>query len=230
MTEYLVGERASRLGIEIDHEVAVPIGAGFGASAAGTLSAAIAIADVLDLKLTLNEIAMVVHRAEVVSRTGLGTVPALLQGGFVVVRESGGPGIAVLDKIPFRSSLRIVVCHFGPISTEKALTSRGIRSRVNPQGRRTLRRILENPTPKTFMSECRRFAEHLGLLSVQARRALSMANQVGAVGATQNMLGDAIHALVELEDSAKLCNRFRRAFPRAVVFTSRIEQGGARLI
>jgi pantoate kinase len=230
MTEYLVGRQASRLRIDIDHEVAVPIGAGFGTSAAGTLSAAIALADALDLKLTLNEIAMVTHRAEVVSNTGLGTVPALLQGGFVLVRVAGGPGLAVLDKIPFESSLRIVACHFGPISTEKALSTHGIRSRVNAQGRRTLRRILENPTPRSFMSECRKFAEHLGLLSIQARRAISMANEVGAVGATQNMLGDAIHALVELEDSAKLCNRFRRAFPRAVVFTSRIQQGGARLI
>ncbi len=230
MVDFLVGKDVSRLDIEVDHEVKVPIGAGFGASAAGTLSAAIALADSLDLGLTMNQIAMAAHRAEVVSHTGLGTVPALVQGGFVIVRKPGGPGISVIDRIPMSEDFRIVACHFGPISTATALKMKGLRARVNPLGRRTLARILANPTPTVFMRESHAFAERLGLLSGHARMAMSLSLQQGAVGAAQNMLGDAVHVLIERDLVARLVGRLRRTFPQALVFSSAIEQGGARLL
>lgn len=230
MVKFLIGSETSRLDIRVHHQVRVPIGAGFGASASGTLSAALALADALGLDRTINQVALAAHRAEIVSRTGLGTVPALLRGGFILIRKAGGPGIAVIDQIPLRSSYQLVACHFGPILTAQVLGKPNFRSVVNRAGREAFRQILSNPTPKRFMLECRAFADRIGLLSSRARRAIEVAIEAGALGATQNMLGDAIHALADKQEAIVVERRLRGAFPNAQVFRSEIERGGARLI
>jgi pantoate kinase len=230
MVGFLIGPETSGLGIRIEHQVSVPIGAGFGASAAGTLSAALALADAVGIDHTVDQIALAAHRAEIVSRTGLGTVPALLRGGFVLIRKAGGPGIAVIDQIPSRSSYRVVACHFGPISTSQVLGTANLRRVVNRAGARAMRRILAKPTAERFMLESRAFAEQIGLLSRRARHAVEVAIGAGAIGATQNMLGDAIHALAEEQTAIVVERRLRRAFPKAQVFASEIERAGARLI
>ena len=65
----------------VKHEVAVPIGAGFGTSAAGALTAALALNEALGLNLTYNELGMIAHKAEIECKTGLGTVAPLTIGG-----------------------------------------------------------------------------------------------------------------------------------------------------
>ncbi len=71
-------------------ECALPIGAGFGLSAAALLATLIALNRLYSLGMSAEEIAQCAHAAEVTHRTGLGDVAAC-QGGGRVIRS--GPGI-----------------------------------------------------------------------------------------------------------------------------------------
>jgi len=57
-----------------------------------------------------------------------------------------------------------------------------------------------------------------------------LAKDSGAVGATQNMLGDAVHALVKQENASQVEEAFKQVLPTENVLLSRIDFQGARLI
>ncbi|MFX1562503.1 MAG: GHMP kinase, partial [Promethearchaeota archaeon] len=67
--------------IEIDHEVGLPIGCGFGTSGAAALGLAFALNEALDLGLSQLKAAQIAHIVEVECKTGLGTVIAETVGG-----------------------------------------------------------------------------------------------------------------------------------------------------
>ena len=86
--------------VTVNHRVDVPIGAGFGSSAAGALTTSLALSNALDLHLTYNQLGRIAHVAEVQCKTGLGTVGPLMLGGCVLTVEPGAPGTSIIDRIP----------------------------------------------------------------------------------------------------------------------------------
>ena len=72
--------------VALQFETALPLGCGFGVSAACALTAAFAIARRYDLPSSRTELGMAAHVAEVVHRTGYGDVASQLCGGFVYRR------------------------------------------------------------------------------------------------------------------------------------------------
>ena len=79
------------LEVKVAHSCQVPIGAGYGASGAGALGAALALSKALGLRLSRKRLATVAHVAEVNCRTGLGDVGAQALGGLVIGLEPGAP-------------------------------------------------------------------------------------------------------------------------------------------
>jgi len=82
--------------IIIKHKVEIPIGSGFGTSAGGALTTGLALAKVLDMNLTYNQIGKIAHKAEIENKTGLGTVGPLMIGGCALTIEPGAPGVSVI--------------------------------------------------------------------------------------------------------------------------------------
>jgi len=216
--------------VSVHHSIEPPIGCGYGTSAAGSLSSAFALCKALDLDMTYNQIGQAAHAAEVKCKTGLGTVGPLMLGGHVVTVQHGAPGFNVIDRIPLDASLRIVTGWFGPISTRTILSEQRFRNRINKHGRHAMESILKKPTQENFLITCRRFAENIGLMTERVRRLLSAMEDSGAIGATQNMVGEAVHALVEEEDKRKVYRAARRYLPRRQIFSTTIELQGARLV
>jgi pantoate kinase len=214
----------------IEHDVDVPIGAGYGASAAGSLSAALAFSEAADLGLSVNEVGRVVHGAEIANGTGLGTVGPILTGGFILTRKSGGPGIAVIDRLPVSQRLKVVSACFGPISTKKALRSKDLRRKVNALGRETFRSIVTDLRPENFMRASKKFAYGLGLMSPQTAQLIELMETAGAIGATQNMLGQAVHAIADEDVARRILLAVKRRFPKAQAFLSSLDFAGARLL
>jgi len=214
----------------IEHDVDVPIGAGYGASAAGSLSAALAFSEAADLGLSVNEVGRVVHGAEIVSGTGLGTVGPILTGGFILTRKSGGPGIAVIDRLPVSQRLKVVSACLGPISTREALRSRGLRRKVNALGKATFQCIARDLRPSNFMRASKKFAYGLGLMSPQTAQLIELMETAGAIGATQNMLGQAVHAIADEDVARRILLAVKRRFPKAQAFQSSLDFAGARLL
>jgi pantoate kinase len=228
--EQLISENGVSLDVAVDIRVRVPIAAGFGTSAAGTLASCLALADAGNLPMTFNEVGCAAHVAEVLNGTGLGTVSALLCGGFVLVREPGAPGIGVIDRLRFPADHSIVCGYLGPIQTREALAKQGEHATYGSVAHATFEAISKNPTLPFFLAESRKFGKRSGFETPRITNLISTMMCAGAIGAAQNMVGEAVHAVVEDSKTAKVLRAVKRAFPDAKVFLSSIDGQGVRLL
>ncbi|HQP71789.1 MAG TPA: GHMP kinase, partial [Methanoculleus sp.] len=110
-----------RIGVcaRVTTECRLPIGAGFGLSAAALLATLTAANSLFDLGLSADGVAAAAHEAEVVQRTGLGDVAASLGGG-VACRK--GPGITA-EVARFYPEEPIYAMSLGPLPTASVLAS-----------------------------------------------------------------------------------------------------------
>jgi len=226
----LLSKASGNYRVVVRHWVDVPIGAGFGSSAAGALTTALALARALNLNLTYNQIGRIAHVAEVKCKTGLGTVGPLMLGGCIITLEPGAPGIAIIDRIPTSPDYMIVAGVFGPIPTREVLSSPEKRFLVNKWGKKTLEKILSEPSLENFLACCRDFAEKTGFMTEHVKKLMKMAEKAGAIGAAQNMVGEAVHALTTLENTEKIVHAFKQVLPQEKILVAKVDTQGARLI
>ena len=229
VVEMLTSNVSENYAITVIHQVNVPVGAGFGSSAAGALGAALALSKALGLNLTYNQLGRIAHVAEVKCKTGLGTVGPLLFGGCGLTLEPGAPGISRLDRIPVSSDHRLVVGTFRPYPTKELLSSQESREIINEWGRKTLKKILADPSLETFMGACKDFAVGTGFVTDRVQKLMKLAEKAGAVGAAQNMLGEAVHAVVTVEKMDYVYDAFRTILPEEKIITAKIDSQGARI-
>ncbi len=178
-----------RLGVaaRITTECTLPIGAGYGLSAAALLSSISALSALFSLGLTREEIAALAHEAEIVHRTGLGDVAACRVGG-IVCRE--GPGIyAPVRRIPGEGT--IVALTLAHLPTPEVLSSPGAMRRVEQAYPGRCPRDLED-----LFGLSRSFAEASGLCSPRVSEILAECRQ-HHVPASMTMLGEGVFALGE---------------------------------
>jgi pantoate kinase len=230
VAEALLKRSSKKFDVTIKHKVAVPIGAGFGTSAGGALGSALALSKTLGIDCTYNELGRVAHSAEVRCKTGLGTVGPLMIGGCILTLEPGAPGIAVIDRIPLSQNHVIVAGSFGGIPTKKVLTSSEKRLAVNKAGKRTLDRILSDPSLDNFMICCKDFAEETGFMTRRLRRLIDLAEKAGAIGAAQNMVGEVIHAVTTSENVHNVVQAFKQVLSQDQITVAKVDFQGARLL
>jgi pantoate kinase len=231
VAESLLARIDEKYSVSITHEVHVPIGAGFGSSAAGALGTALTVSKALRLKLTYNQLGRIAHAAEVKCKTGLGTVGPIMLGGCILTIEPGAPGIGVIDRIPIPSNCVIVTGTFDPISTKQVLLpSPEKREKVNLWGRKTLEAILDEPSVENFLACCLKFAEKTGFATPRTRKLAKVAKRARAIGAAQNMVGEAVHALAREENGHEIAEVFKQMLPKEKVLMAKIDFQGARLI
>jgi len=217
--------------VKIEHKVEVPIGAGFGASAGGALTTGLALSSALDMNLTLRELGRIAHIAEVKCKTGLGTVTGILYGGgCVLVLEPGAPDLGSFDSIPIPRDYYIVAGVFRPRLTSEFLSSTKSREIINKTGKKTLERILAEPSLENFLRSCRQFAETTGLATKRVTKLMDAAEKAGAIGAAQNMIGEAVHALVKKDKVNSVLAAFERLLPHNKIVVAEVSLSGAQLI
>ena len=147
-----------------------------------------------------------------------------------MVVEPGAPGICQLDRIPITPDY-VVVAGFFNAHTPKTVLNDPERARViNRYGKKTMEAILAEPTLKNFLDRCWSFSENAGFATPNVRQLVKLAKNAGAVGATQNMLGEAVHAVVLEEKADAVAEAFKRVLPSERVFISKIDFQGARLM
>jgi pantoate kinase len=230
VSQMLLSKAGKFYDVAVSHKVDVPIGAGFGSSAAGALSAALALSKALDLPLTYNQIGRIAHVAEVQCKTGLGTVGPLMLGGCILTVEPGAPGISIIDRIPLSDDYMIVAGVFGATPTKQVLTSAEKRREINRWGKKALEAILAEPSVENFMACCLQFAEKAGFMTRRVRQLMKLAEKAGAVGAAQNMVGEAVHALALKENAANIAEAFKQVLPNENILAAKIDFQGARLV
>jgi pantoate kinase len=181
--EYILGKLG--ITVSVTTECRLPIGAGFGLSAAALLATLTAVNRSNNLGLTPHDIAALAHEAEVVHRTGLGDVAAC-QGGGRVVRN--GPGIDAAVTRSFDLPEPLYAVSFGPISTPSVLGSREQMERVTA--------AFPPHPPKDavdFFRISRRFAEKSGLLTREAGAVIRRCAD-NNIPASMTMLGNGVFA------------------------------------
>ncbi len=202
----------------IETELKIPLGAGFGASAAGALSTALAVNEALGLDMTFNDLAKAAHVAEVTNRTGLGDVAGMICGGIDIRKHAGIPPVGIIDRIPCRNEI-ISWVSFGGMSTRSIITDDIKKESINRAGRLRLKELLKKPTLDNFFQQSSAFAKEIELMSPQVRDAIETVQAAGGL-ASQAMLGDTVFAINE--------NGALSEFGE--VNTSRISHAGAHLL
>lgn len=216
----------TRYAIIIDHRIEVPIGSGFGTSAAGAVSTGLALSKAIGLHLTLNQIGQLAHVAEIRCATGLGTVSGVLRGGAILIIEAGAPGFDYVDWLPLDPSYRIVAASFAPIPKGDILFSRSILSVVNEEAEKVMREIQQDPDPTLFLKLCYHFAQKAGFMTPRVRACIEAALAAGALGASQNQIGEAFHALVERQKVDDVVSALEPLLKPKQVIVSQISRGG----
>jgi pantoate kinase len=231
VVETLLAKTSAKYAVKVEHEIEVPIGMGFGTSAGGALTAGLALTEAISLPLTYNQVGKIAHVAEIECQTGLGTVSSLtFSGGCVLVVEPGAPGICQLDRIPLTSDYVIVAGYLQSKIPKTILSSPEKKRQINSYGKKTLVAILAEPSLENFMECCWKFAQKAGFATDSIRQLVGTAKKAGAVGATQNMIGEAVHAVVHEKNADAVAEAFKQALPFQQVIVSRIDFQGARLV
>jgi pantoate kinase len=226
----LLSKTQGKYQVIVNHKIKVPISAGFGTSAGGALSAGLSLKEALGLPLTNNQVGVAAHVAEIQCQTGFGTVSSLAQGGgCILVVEPGAPGVCVVDSIPLKPEYEVVAGVFRSIPKSTVFSSAEKRLEINRFGRKTLDRILAEPTLENFLACCWQFALETGLATSRVKNLVNLAQKTGAVGAAQNMVGEAVHAVVFEENAVNVEEAFKQVMPRENVFKSKLDFQGARL-
>ena len=187
--------------ILIDHEMEVPIGAGYGTSAACALGTALSIAKILELDITFNKAASMAHLAEIEMKSGLGDVVAEVNGGITFRLKEGAPGFALTDKMILSNDLYIISKSLGGIETSKIIGDPVHKKRINTTGRHMLKELLKNPNPETFLKLSKQFAMETGLLSHEVMELITILEDE-TIGASMAMLGNTAFALSENPDTS----------------------------
>ena len=232
MIEKLLRNQQKSFVVIVNHKIEVPIGTGFGTSAGGALTAGLALKEALNLPLTYNQIGKVAHTSEIECQTGLGTVSSLTSnGGCVLVVEPGAPGLCQIDRIPITQDF-VVVAGFtqSNIPNKTVLTDPEKKRLINSYGKKTLEKILFRPSIENFLEQCNEFSEKTGFATEKTRQLVKLAKKAGAVGAAQNMIGEAVHAVVLKENASQVTEAFKQVLPSGKVFESKIDFQGARLV
>ena len=230
--ETLLSKTDKKYNVKVEHQIEVPIGMGFGTSAGGALTTGLALKEALALPLTYNQIGQAAHTSEIQCQTGLGTVSSLnFGGGLILVTKPGAPGICQTDRIPISPDYMIVVGFYpSHIPKKPLLSSQEKKLEINRHGKRALEAILSEPSLENFLGQCWEFAQKAGFANENMCQLVKAAKKAGAVGAAQNMIGEAIHAVVQEENANSVAEAFKRTLPQQQVLLSRIDFQGARLI
>ncbi|MEM3722913.1 MAG: pantoate kinase [Candidatus Hadarchaeales archaeon] len=220
--EKILALSTGRWKIKIDHLCQIPVGAGYGASGAGTLGATFGVARALGLNLSPQKLVSIAHVAEVTCRTGLGDVGAQATGGLVIGRKAGAPPWGRWQRIPTPRDLWVVCCTLGEIKTSSCLRDEEFLKRAQLLGKSAVNRILRAPTLKNFLHLSKEFAGNLGLLDSALSQLIETAERAGAIGASQTMLGKGIFAFTTSKRKNSVKTALEEVCGRGFTFATKI--------
>lgn len=201
----LLGDMRGAVSVCTKHDL--PVGQGFGMSAAGALSATFALACILrESKQRAFEAA---HEAEVLRGGGLGDVAALHRGGVTVRERPGLPPIGKVRRVP--GAPELVLCVVGrPIRTKTVLSHPAKVRAINSIGGRLVDEILKRPSVSTLMELANDFTLASGLATERVLRAIKAASAHGF--ASMAMLGNSVFAVGDVDALDEVLSAYGRTY------------------
>jgi len=182
----------------------LPVGSGYGMSAAAILGTVHALNTLYNLNLTPRECAWIAHNTEVLHKSGLGDVSAC-QGGGYVIRHSPGPDGEIVRGMDLRPVYALTM---GPIKTSSVLSSPDMADRISGAYPETSPKNLDE-----IMRLSREFAEKSGLIPDEIRPVLSACDD-RKIPASMTMLGCGVFAIGK--EAEPVLKRFGRVYRLAI--------------
>ena len=210
------------LSLDLTHEL--PLGQGFGMSAAGATATALAVGSLF--RVPRRRAVEVAHLADLFGGGGLGGVAAILGGGLEVRRRPGVPPYGDVVHTPFSPPLLLGVVT-PPIPSPGVLGRARLVRRIVAAGR-LWERLGDRPTPEEFFDASERFTDRVGLAPERLRITVRALRRRGA-RAAQAMFGGTFVALPRTPAARRRCVEwiFRAGLPAVEVHAAR---RGARVL
>ena len=218
--------------IKIDHTFDLPVGCGYGASGSGALGTIYGLNEIMNLKLDNLEKGRIAHVAEVINRTGLGTVCGQLAGGLCILKEPGYP--CVHEKIEVLDDVSVICGSFGMIHTKSILTDPVLNKKIKEAGRSSLSKLINAPNLKIFIKASIEFVKETNILEIlnlsKTKELMDDLNKLDIIGASMNQLGRSIYAICYKGEENKVIEVFNSYKPEIKVFRTQIMNKGPKII
>ena len=187
---------------KVTQDIQLPIGAGFGTSAASALSLTLALNEFLDLGYSTDLCGQIAHMAEVNLGAGLGDVIAQTGHGLVLRVEPGAPGIGKIKS--FEHDVFIAWKTFGAIETSSVIQNPRHHQVISDVGLKYLEYFEEKPSLRNFLDFSNRFSNETKLMSDEVKNLVDYFNsRPDILGSSMGMLGNTVFAFAQNEDVFK---------------------------
>ena len=187
---------------KINQDIQLPIGAGFGTSAASALSLALALNEFLDLNYSKELCGQIAHMAEVNLGGGLGDVIAQTGKGMVLRTQPGAPGIGEIKS--FEHDVYIAWKTFGGIETSSIISNPHHKQAIIDTGLKYLEYFEEKPSLRNFLDFSYKFSSETNLMSDEVKNLVDYFNSRSDIlGSSMAMLGNTAFAFAQNEDAFK---------------------------
>ena len=184
---------------KITQDIQLPIGAGFGTSAASALSLTLALNEFLDLGYSKELCGQIAHMAEVNLGAGLGDVIAQTGHGMVLRTSSGAPGIGEIKS--FEHDVYIAWKTFGTIETSDIIQDVYHKQVISNAGLKYLELFEKEPTLKNFLEFSNKFSHEINLMTDEVKNLIEYFNSRSDIlGSSMAMLGNTVFAFAYDED------------------------------
>ena len=201
----LIGKKNFHIKSNITQDL--PIGQGFGISAASAVSTTYAIAKII--KSSKNDAIKASHYAEIKLKTGLGDVAACCFGGVEIRKEPGIPPWGSLENIP--GDYKLVLCIIDKkIDTKKILTNPNLIKKVKKYGRICTNKLIENPTIENLFLYSNYFKDKTGLAKKEINNSIRSIEKFGM--ASMCMLGNSVFAIGEIQNISKELSKYGKIY------------------
>jgi len=209
------------INIEIKHFFDLPVGCGYGASGSGALGTIFGLNKLLNLNLTNLESGRIAHIAEVVNKTGLGTICGQLGRGMCVLKEPGYP--CNYERLKSPNDLLVICGSFGTIQTKSILSDEILSSKIKVAGKLALNRLLSEPNYRNFIKVSYQFVENTNIMEIlnldKTKDLINDLHKMEIIGASMNQLGRSVYTFCRKEKEKEAYEIFNTFKPEIKTFT-----------
>ncbi len=181
--------------VKIEHFFDLPVGCGYGASGSGALGTIFGLNKLFNLNLGVLENGKIAHIAEVVKKTGLGTVCGQLGRGLCILKEPGYP--CTYERLKSPSDLLVICGSFGTIQTKSILSDASLSSKIKRAGKIALNKLMLEPNYRSFIRVSFQFVEESEIINIlhldRIRDLLNDLHKLDIIGASMNQLGRSVY-------------------------------------
>ena len=187
---------------KVIQEITLPIGAGFGTSAASALSLSLALNEFLDLNYSLEICGQIAHMAEVNLGSGLGDVIGQTGKGLVLRTKPGAPGIGEIES--FEEDVYVAWKTFGAIETFEIIQDPKHKEIISEVGLKYLELFEKDANVENFLAFSNKFALETKLATDEVKNQINYFNSMDDIlGSSMAMLGNTVFAFAYDEDAFK---------------------------